>query len=61
VRAPSGTFLLTARSPRMQNRYDLPSVGGSLVEWLVIAVVAGVGVLAVADPGLIEVLVTAEL
>ena len=45
----------------MQNRYDLPSVGGSLVEWLVIAVVAGVGVLAVADPGLVEVLVTAEL
>jgi hypothetical protein len=45
----------------MQNRYDLPRVGGSLVEWLVIAVVAGMGVFAVADPGLIEVLVTAEL
>jgi hypothetical protein len=45
----------------MQNCYDLPHVGGFLVEWLVIAVVAGVGVLAVADPGLIEMLVTAEL
>jgi hypothetical protein len=45
----------------MQNRYNLPSVVGSLVEWLVIAVVAGGGALAVADPNLIEVLVTAEL
>jgi hypothetical protein len=32
-----------------------------MVEWLVIAAVAGIGVFAVADPGLIEVLVTAEL
>jgi len=40
----------------MQNRYDLPRVGGSLVEWLVIAVVTGMGVFAVA-----EVLVTANL
>jgi hypothetical protein len=49
------------RSPCMQNRHDLPPVVGSLVEWLVIAVVAGAGALAVADPALIEVLVTAEL
>jgi len=58
---PSGTFLLTEAFPRMQNRYDLPRVGGSLVGWLVIAVVVGMGVFAGADPGLIEVLVTAEL
>jgi hypothetical protein len=49
------------RFPGMQDRYDLPRVRGSLVEWLVIAVVAGMGVLAVAEPGLIEVLFTAEL
>jgi hypothetical protein len=58
---PGGIFLLTVRSPRMQNRHDLPRVVGSLVEWLVIAVVAGAGALATADPALIEVLVTAEL
>jgi Tfp pilus assembly protein PilV len=45
----------------MQNRDDLHPVGGSLVEWLVIAVVASMGVLAVADPSMIEVLLTAEL
>jgi hypothetical protein len=36
-----------------QDRYDWPRVGGSVVVWLLIA--------AVADPGSIEVLVTAEL
>jgi hypothetical protein len=49
------------RSPSMRDRYDLPRVRGFLVEWLVVAVVAGMGVLAVAEHGLIEVLFTAEL
>jgi hypothetical protein len=45
----------------MQNGYALLRVGGSLVEWLVIAVVAGAGAFAVAEPALVAVLVTAEL
>ena len=43
-----------------QNPYHSPRVGG-LVVWLVIAVVAGMGLLALIDPGSIDVLVTAEL
>jgi hypothetical protein len=35
-------------------------VGGFVVEWLVIAVVAGIGVVALLDPGSIEALFTAE-
>ena len=59
---PSGTFLLTANSLRMrQNLYDWPQVGGFVVVWLVIAVVAGMGLVALFDPGSIDVLVTAEL
>jgi hypothetical protein len=44
-----------------QDRIDWPRVGGSVVVWLVIAVVAGMGLFALFDPGSIEVLVTAEL
>jgi hypothetical protein len=44
-----------------QDRYDRPSVAGSVVVWLVIAVVAGIGLLGLLDPGSIEPLVTAEL
>ena len=44
-----------------QNPYDWPHVGGLVVVWLVIAVVAGMGLLALIDPGSIDVLVTAEL
>jgi hypothetical protein len=44
-----------------QNQYDWPRVGGSVVVWLVIAVIAGIGLLGVLDPGSIEALVTAEL
>ena len=44
-----------------QNPYDWPGVGGSVVVWLVIAVVAGMGVLALLDPGSVDVLVAAEL
>jgi hypothetical protein len=44
-----------------KNRYDWPSVGGFVVVWLVIAVVAGMGLVGLFDPGSIEVLVTAEL
>jgi hypothetical protein len=36
-------------------------VGGFVVAWLVIAVVAGMGLFALFDPGSIQVLVTAEL
>jgi hypothetical protein len=43
-----------------QNPYDWPHAGG-LVVWLVIAVVAGMGLLALLDPGAVDVLVTAEL
>ena len=61
-RCPRGTFLLPAGSPRMrQDPYDWPRVGGFVVVWLVIAVVAGMGLLALFDPGSIQVLVTAEL
>ena len=57
-----GTFPPPAGSPCMpQDRYDWPRVGGSVVVWLLIAAVAGMGLFAVADPGSIEVLVTAEL
>ena len=44
-----------------QNPNDWPQVGGFVVVWLVIAVVAGMGLLALLDPGSIDVLVTAEL
>ena len=44
-----------------KDRYDWPQVGGVVVVWLVIAVVAGMGFLALFDPGWIDVLVTAEL
>jgi hypothetical protein len=44
-----------------QDPYDWPRVGGFVVVWLVIAVVAGMGLLALFDPGSIQVLVTAEL
>jgi hypothetical protein len=41
--------------------YDLPRVGGFVVVWLVIAVVAGMGLFALLDPGSIRVVVTAGL
>jgi hypothetical protein len=44
-----------------KDRYDWPQVGGSVVVWLVIAVVAGVGLLGLLDPAALEVLVTTEL
>jgi hypothetical protein len=44
-----------------QNRYDWPHVGGSVVVWLVIAVVAGMGLFAFFDPASIDVLVATEL
>jgi hypothetical protein len=44
-----------------QDRYDWPHMGGFVVVWLVIAVVAGMGLFALFDPGSIDVLVTAEL
>ena len=44
-----------------QNLYDWPHVGGFVVVWLVIAVVAGMGLLAFFDPGSIDVLVATEL
>jgi hypothetical protein len=57
-----GTFLLSARPPRMrQDSYDWPRVGGFVGVWFVIAVVAGMGLFAVFDPASIQVLVTAEL
>jgi hypothetical protein len=60
---PQGeTFLLPARSLCMrQEPYDWPRVGGFVVVWLVIAVVAGMGLFALFDPGSVRVLVTAEL
>jgi hypothetical protein len=52
-------FLVIAGFPRMpQDRYDWPHMGGFVVVWLV---VAGMGLLALLDPGSIDVLVTAEL
>jgi hypothetical protein len=57
-----GTFLLPARSLRMhQEPYDWHRVGGVVVVWLVIAVVAGMGLFALFDPGSIRVVVTAGL
>jgi hypothetical protein len=57
-----GTFLLPARLLRMrQEPYDWPRVGGFVVVWLVIAVVAGVALFALFDPGSIRVVVTAGL
>jgi hypothetical protein len=44
-----------------QDPYDWPRVGGFVMVWLVIAVVAGMGLFALFDPGSIQVLVTAEL
>jgi hypothetical protein len=44
-----------------QNPYDWPQVGGSVVVWLVIGAVAGVGLLALLDPGSIDVLIATEL
>ena len=44
-----------------QNPYDWSRVGGSVMVWLVIAMVAGMGVLALFDPGSVDVLVAAEL
>jgi hypothetical protein len=59
---PRGILLLPARSPCMrQEPYDWPRVGGFVVVWLVIAVVAGIGLYALFDPGSVRVLVTAEL
>jgi hypothetical protein len=59
---PRGTFLLPAGSPRMRQNRDWPRVGGGFVViWLVIAVVAGMGLFALFDPGSVRVLVTAEL
>jgi hypothetical protein len=61
-RCPRGTFLLPAGSPRMRHDpYDWPRVGGFVVTWLVIAVVAGIGLFALFDPGSMQVLITAEL
>ena len=59
---PRGTFLLPARSLRMrQDPYDWFRVGGFVVAWLVIAVVAGMGLFALFDPDSIRVVVTAGL
>jgi hypothetical protein len=59
---PRGTFLLPARSRRMrQEPYDWFRVGGFVAVWLVIAVVAGMGLFALFDPGSIRVVVTAGL
>jgi hypothetical protein len=44
-----------------QEPYDWPRVGGFGVVWLVIAVVAGMGLFALFDPGSIRVVVTAGL
>jgi hypothetical protein len=44
-----------------QDRNIPPQVGGSVVVWLVIAVVAGIGLFGLLDPGSIELRVTAEL
>ena len=60
--ASRGTFYRPRGFPHMrQDRYDWPHVGGSVVVWLVIAVVAGMGLLTLVDPGSIAPLVTAEL
>jgi hypothetical protein len=60
--APGEPSCCPPRLPRMrQDPYDWPRVGGVVVVWLVIAVVAGTGLLALFDPGSIQVLVTAEL
>jgi hypothetical protein len=48
-------------SDMRQDRNIPPQVGGSVVVWLVIAVVAGIGLLGLVDPGSIELLVTAEM
>jgi hypothetical protein len=40
---------------------DWPRVGGSVVVWLLIAAVGGMGAFALFEPGSIELLVTAEL
>jgi hypothetical protein len=44
-----------------KNRYDRPAVAGSAVVWVVIAVVAGMGLFTLFDAGSIAPLVTAEL
>jgi hypothetical protein len=44
-----------------QKRHNWPWAGGLVVEALVIAVVAGIGLLALLDPGSVEALFTAEL
>jgi hypothetical protein len=60
--APRGAFLLPARSPDMrQEPYNWPRAGGFVAVWLVIAVVAGMGLFALFDPGSIRVVVTAGL
>jgi hypothetical protein len=43
------------------HRYNWPRVGGFVVVWFVIAVVAGMGLFTLFDPGSIAPLVTAEL
>jgi hypothetical protein len=50
------------RSPVMSHeRIDWPRMGGFVAVWLLIAVVAGMGLFALFAPGSIEVLITAEL
>lgn len=44
-----------------QEPYDWPGMGGFLVAWLVVAVVAGMGLFALFDPGSVRVVVTAGL
>jgi hypothetical protein len=44
-----------------QEPYNWPRGGGVVAVWLVIAVVAGMGLFALFDPGLIRVVVTAGL
>jgi hypothetical protein len=44
-----------------QEPYDWPRVGGFVVVWLVIAVVAGMGLFALFNLGSVRVLVTAQL
>jgi hypothetical protein len=59
---PRGTFPLTRGFfASASGPLHWPQVGGFVVEWLVIAVVAGTGVVALLDPGSIEALFTAEL
>ena len=60
ARSPAGSGVTASSLLMRQNSYDWPHVGGSRGMAL-IAVVAGMGVLALFDPGSVDVLVAAEL